>query len=128
MKARHEKSQYLNSTSFKTAEYLTDSRFSRSEATLLFKLRSKTLNIKMNFKKQHKSLLCQVCGLFPECQSHLLQCPQIAPKLNLVCEKKLPDENQIYGSIDDQLRIVKIYTQIMDLRKEILNEKEDLQS
>ena len=84
----------------------------------------------MNFKNQHKNLLCQICGLFPECQSHLLQCPQIAPKhkLNLVCEEKLPDKNQIFESIDDQLRIVKIYMQIMELRKEILDEKEDLQS
>ena len=36
MKVKHEKSQYLHSTSLKTAEYLIDSRFSRSESNLLF--------------------------------------------------------------------------------------------
>ena len=120
MKVRYEKSQYLHSTSLKTAEYLTDSRFSRSESNLLFKLRSKTLHIRMNYQNQHVNILCQICGLFPESQSHLLQCPQIVPKLKILSDEKFPDETYIYGNVDQQLKIIKIYMQVIDVRKEML--------
>ena len=120
MKVKHEKSQYLHSTSLKTAEYLIDSRFSRSESNLLFKLRSKTLHIRMNYQNQHVNILCQICGLFPESQSHLLQCPQIVPKLKILSDEKLPDESLIYGNVDQQLKIIKIYMQVIDVRKGML--------
>jgi prenyltransferase beta subunit len=83
LKAKHQKSQYLDSNSFKTAQYLIDDRFRKSEANLLFKLRSKTLNLRMNYENQHSNTLCQICGLFPESQAHLLQCPRITPMLKL---------------------------------------------
>ena len=121
LKLKHKKSQYLQSSSFKTAEYLVDSRFSRSEAQLLFKLRTQTLNIKMNFQNQQSSTLCQICKLFPESQSHLLQCPKFVPNLKLLSLKTNVDENLIYGSVENQLIIVKIY---MEIRKEMLEENE----
>ena len=124
LKLKHKKSQYLQSSSFKTAEYLVDSRFSRSEAQLLFKLRSQTLNIKMNFQNQHSITLCQICKLFLESQSHLLQCPKIVPNLKLLSLKTNVDENLIYGSVENQLIIVKIYMEIMEIRKEMLEENE----
>ena len=75
LKSKHSKSQYLQSSTFKTAGYFIDERFSKSESQLLFRLRSKTLNVKQNFENQHTNNLCQTCRLFPETQSHLLQCP-----------------------------------------------------
>jgi hypothetical protein len=106
LKSKHSKSQYLQSSSFKTAGYLIDERFSKSEAQLLFRLRSKTLNVKQNFEN-----LCQTCRLFPETQSHLLQCPEIAPKLKLLnLQENDAEEKFIYGNIDQQLIIVNIYS------------------
>ena len=67
LKAKHQESHYLQSNAF-----------SKSEANLLFRLRSKTLNLRMNYENQHSNTLCQICGHFPESQAHLLQCPQIA--------------------------------------------------
>ena len=127
LKAKHQKSQYLDSNSFKTAQYLIDDRFSKPEANLLFKLRSKTLNLRMNYENQHSNTLCQICGLFPESQAHLLQCPQIAPKLKLV-SKEVMDESFIYGNADRQLTIVKIYMQVMEIRGKILEERSEMQS
>ena len=56
---------------------------------ILFKLRTQTLNVKMNFGNPEDKL-CQVCKLFPETQSHLLQCSeqlQIAKLYSKVLEK-----------------------------------------
>ena len=126
IKVKRRKSDYLHSSSFETAKYLLDERFSKLEAQLLFKLRSKTLNLKMNFPSQHSNLMCKVCKLFPESQSHLLQCPQIVEKLQLLSLNKKIDENHIYGNVEKQEVIVKLYMQIMKIRSELLDEEESL--
>ena len=71
-KSSHSKSWFLSSSSFKTANYLKDERFSRLESQLLFKFRTQTLNVKMNFPNMYEDKLCQTCKLFLESQSHLL--------------------------------------------------------
>ena len=129
MKLKHEKSQYLHSTSFKVSEYLVDRRFSKSEAQILFKLRSRTLNLKKNFSSQSQDDLCRTCKLFPETQSHLLQCPGIVPRLKILCVNSLEvSEEMIYGGVEDQLQIAKIYIKIWEIRKTILEEDESVQS
>ena len=79
LKISDSKSSYLKSSSFKASSYLVDSRFTKSEAQLLFRLRSKTVNLKVNFPKMYQDNLCKMCKLFPESQAHLLQCPEIVP-------------------------------------------------
>ena len=81
LKQKHSKAKYLNCTEVKQAEYIRDSGFSTKEKQLLFRLRSKTLDVKQNFGGQSNNPWCTSCGLFPETQSHLLQCPEIVPKL-----------------------------------------------
>ena len=49
LKQKHSKAKFLNCTVLKQADYLADSRFSTKEKQLLFKLRSKTLDVKQNF-------------------------------------------------------------------------------
>ena len=79
----------------------------------------------MNFPNMYQDTLCQTCGLFQESQSHLLQCPQIVPQLKMVGLKRNEvDENFIYSNIDNQLKVVKIYTQIMQIRKKLLDHEE----
>ena len=70
--------------------------------------------------------MCKVCKLFPESQSHLLQCPQIVEKLQLLSLNTKIDENNIYGNVEQQEVIVKLYMQIMKIRSELLDEEESL--
>ena len=127
MKQKHEKSQYLKSSSFKVSEYLVDSRFSKSEAQLLFKLRSRTLNLKKNFSSQNQDDLCRTCKLFPETQSHLLQCPGIVPSLKIISVNSSEvNEEMIYSGVENQLK--KIYNNIWEIRKIILENDENVQS
>ena len=86
---------------------------------LLFRLRSKTLDVKQNFSGQHKNLWCISCGLFPESQRHRLQCPQLVINLKYLTGKasKL-NENFIYGNIHQQEMIVNIYSDILEVELE----------
>ena len=124
LKDKHSKSAYLASNSFAIAPYLNDSRFSRRETQVLFRLRSQTLDVRKNFGNQFNDTLCRICNLFSETQSHLLQCPIIAPKLKLLCLGPQIDEKYVFGSVDEQLKVAKVYCKILDLRKEILDERD----
>ena len=87
---------------------------------MLFKLRSGTLDIKGNFKSQHKDPWCICCGRFEESQNHLLQCQEIGKRLNYLTEKQLDyGENDIYGDLEKQLKIVKVYSDIIEIREEM---------
>ena len=108
MKTKHSKSVNLQCDDLKTADYIDSPRLSLKEKQLLFKLRSRTLDVKDNFRNQHKDHLCISCGLFPETQSHLLECPEIVKKLGYVANKNENlDENFVCGCQEEQKIIQK---------------------
>ena len=120
LKRKHSKSEFLNCTEFKTAEYLKDPVFNTKQKQLLFKLRSRTLDVKQNFPGQHRDLWCRSCGLFPESQSHLLQCPQLVSRVSyLVGKTSILDENDIYKDITKQQIIVNIYSDLLEVRENL---------
>ena len=117
LKKKHSKAKYLDCSELKPAKYIQDSRFNTSEKHLLFKLRSKTLDVKENFKGQNKSPWCTTCGLFPETQNHLLQCPELVIHLKYMnVNFSTLNEIFIYGNIHQQQMIVKIYSDIIEIR------------
>ena len=91
-------------------------RFSKDERELLFKLRSKTIWVKDNFRNAYldNDMLCDLCKLFPCTQAHPLQCPQLMT--TMIVDKKLNiNDNFIYGDVDQQLVYVKIYSTYWEL-------------
>ena len=72
MKKSHSKAKNLKTEKFEQAEYIRDSRFTTFEKQLLYKLTSKTLDVKQNCKGLNNNLWCTSCCLFRETQGHLL--------------------------------------------------------
>ena len=117
------KSEQLDVSDLRTSPYLLDSRFSKYERELLFKLRSKTVWVKEFFSHayQNNDMLCDLCKLFRCTQSHPLQCPKL--KTRMVVDKKVViSEKYLYGNVDQQLLYVKIYKEFWDLREKMLIE------
>ena len=120
LKQKHSKAKFLNCTVLKQADYLSDSRFSTEEKQLLFKLRSKTLDVKQNFGGLKSNPWCTSCGLFAETQSHLLQCPELVKNLSYIEGRTSTlNENFVYGSLKQQEIIVKIYSDILEVRENL---------
>ena len=120
LKRQHSKSKYLQINKLKSAEYLESPKFTTSEKRLLFKLRSRTIDVKENFPGGNRNPWCISCGLFPENQSHLLQCPALVVRLSYIVGKtsKL-NENYIYGNLQQQQEIVKIFGDILEVRENL---------
>ena len=81
--------------------------------------------MKQNFRNLNQDPWCISCGLFQETQSHLLQCPEIVTKLNYLTGKtsKL-NENYIYGNIKNQEIIVRIYSDILNIRSQLIRNRQ----
>ena len=124
LQQKHSKSEMLDIYNVETSPYLLDNRFSKSERELLFKLRSKTVDVKENFKNAylHNDMLCQLCKMFRCTQSHVIQCPKLKSRI-LVDSKCQLSETDIYGHVDQQLLYVKVYKEFWDLRARILEER-----
>ena len=124
LKKNHSKSEHLDCSQLRTAEYLNNPDFNTKQKQLLFKLRSRTLDVKVNFRGQHlNNILCISCGLVPESQSHLLQCPQLVSRLNYLSDKTSNmNELDIYGDTESQKRIVNIYSDILEIREKLKHE------
>ena len=123
LKMKHSKSKYLECSKLEIAEYLIDPRIDTKKKQLLFKLRSRTLDVKSNFESQNENQLCISCGLEKETQGHLLQCPPLVKNLKYVIGKTSRlEENHIYCDIDKQINIVNIYSDILEQRDVMRNQ------
>ena len=124
LKSQHSKSKFLECSDLKTAEYIKDRRLTTSKKQLLFKLRSRTLDVKKNFGGNFEDPWCTTCGLVEETQSHLLQCPPLVENLNYLRGKTSTiDESMIYGDIEQQIQIVNIYSDILQEREKIKSQR-----
>ena len=119
LKEKHSKTQQYDTSRLSLAQYLVDSRFTKSERELLFKLRSRTVEVKNNFQNANpQSLLCDLCNLFTCTQEHVVSCPVLTPHCKIVNIKSVNvNHSHIYGNVDQQLAYIKIYSQFWDSRK-----------
>ena len=123
LKAKHSKVHKYDTSTLSISPYLTDNRFSRSERDLLFKLRSRTVQVKNNFQNGNlENMMCDLCNLFTCTQEHVLSCPVLTVKCTIVITKSI-NHSFIYGSVDQQLTYMKICSQFWWKRKQILELK-----
>ena len=88
--------------------FLTSNKLSTQEKQTLFKLRTRMIDVKTNFKSKHgQDLSCRLCPV-EENQAHLLSCKEII-------ECKTTYDN-IFWDLKKQEEIAKIYTQILKTR------------
>ena len=115
----HSKSINLVKTKLQREKYFEDPKFSKSEAELLFALRTRTIrNIKKNFPTQfNNNMKCQLCSLHEDCQEDLLTCSELSKRVKIPPDVKYSD---IYESTEKQIKIVKIMKQLLRTREVLL--------
>ena len=93
------------------------------EAKLLFQIRSRMLNIKMNMKSKYKdNLKCEICEKEDESQEHMLECTELVKGNDIIMY--IPEYGEIFEEdIDDQLYVSRLINQNMKIRQVIINER-----
>ena len=121
LKEKHSKSELYDTTELSISEYLTDNRFSKCERDLLFKLRSRTIQVKNNFRNANQdNLQCELCHLLICTQEHVTACPQLTQKIRIVNTAKVK-HSDIFGNVDRQLTYIRIYNQFWQERISLID-------
>jgi hypothetical protein len=106
----------------KPQEYITSNLLSNKQSSLLFNLRSKCVNeFKSNFKFGGQQLNCELCLVNDDSQEHALSCQSLNKYLSLEQNEELKSVNyeDLFGAVEDQLRITKVYENIIAIRKRL---------
>ena len=122
LKNTHSKIKNIKYKKLQIQSYILSEGFTNEEVQTLFALRSRMIRVKKNFSKQFSpNLSCKLGCIDEEGQEHLLDCKHILSNLE---DKSILAEieyNDIFKDTKQQVEIAKIFTQILKIRKNLLN-------
>ena len=125
LRSSHSKTEKIKFVGFIPAEYFLSKNLMTEEVKTLFKLRTRMVEVKGNFKNAHRdNMWCRLCHLFSETQQHLLECPVLRVNLKNVIKFQELDIDMIFGGICNQEKFVKKYLLILQKRKDLLEKEE----
>ena len=82
------------------ADYLRPNQIVNTEAKFVFMLRSRMMDVRMNYYGQHADTLCPLCDSERDTQEHLLVCTELATSNSVVSET--PEYKELFGEILEQ--------------------------
>ena len=105
-------------------KYLMPNPMSNIQRKFLFQLRSRMLDLKVNFQGSHQKFLCELCKNHQDDQKSLLICSQLDSQNSLV--ESIPKYEDIFDEKPEvQIKIVSILQEKFKLRKHLLAEKKN---
>ena len=109
-----------NLSCLKRKDYLRENTLSRDDGQLLFKLRSKMLDVKANFSNLYENdLICRTCKLPDsiEDEEHLLVCAQLKSEV----EDSEVKFEFVFQNLGNQVKAVKAFKSLLRKREVLLN-------
>ena len=97
----------------------------QEDSQLIFKLRSRMTEVKMNMKGLHyNEYECRACGNANETQEHKLQCEVILNMNKEYEQMKVIDYEKISsGNVEEQLTVSKLFKENMKIIDKLKKEK-----
>ena len=95
--------------------YLKNSNLSIEEKKLMFRLKNRLIDVKVNYKKKYNDCIeCRLCGGPEESQQHLVQCPEILTDTTIKEGLQNYTYSDIFSSHEPtQTHMIKIWKLIM---------------
>ena len=123
-KEKHSKTKNLKSFALQT--YLKTAKLSTKEKKLLFSLRTRSTNVKTNYKNKYKfNMQCSLCEDENEEESeiHLLKCSKIEENISSNINLATANYENIFGdNIEDQMAITKIFDLVFKTKDTLLTQ------
>ena len=106
VKKSHSKVKHIEHTEINMRKYLQPNkiRMRKEEAQLIFKLRCRMTQIKVNLKGKYDTLECDACGKEEETQEHILVCEELNKDKD---NQEFKYENLFNGTVTEQVKIAK---------------------
>ena len=106
-KVKHiEHTEHTEHTEINMRKYLQPNkiRMRKEDAQLIFKLRCRMTQIKVNLKGKYDTLECDACGKEEETQEHILVCEELNKDKD---NQEFKYENLFNGTVTEQVKIAK---------------------
>ena len=97
-------------------EYLKSPHLNTDEKRLLFALKTRGVNVKTNFKNMFSktNMSCRLCkSNEEESEIHILKCSEIVKDKSLKDEISKISYSDIFGTIDEQIKAVKVLKKVL---------------
>ena len=104
--------------------------FSNYEVEMLFRLRSRNIDVKSNFKSKYEqndsqNLQSRMDNCFDiENQPHILNCKPLLTKLSKSIDRQNISYNDLFAKTKKQKKVVELFIALLDTRNLILEKKE----
>ena len=126
MKEKHSKVDSLKHPVLKMQPYLmpNDAKMKKEECQMIFQMRCRVTDTKVNQKNRYDSHECEACGLTDESQNHVLNCKVIIEMHREFEISEIPPyENIMEGNVNEQANICKIFSKhlkiLQNLKKKV---------
>ena len=124
LKSSHSKVQDILYNSLKVQTYISD--FQTKDTQLLFKLRSRMINVRANFKNYYRDsdISCNLClkGT-EENQAHLLECETLIENCQQLHDDYSVEYEDIFEETEKQLKATRLFQAVLETRERLLEEK-----
>ena len=98
----------------------TNQKITKDEAQYIFKMRTKMINLKANYKGTNNSLQCSVCNDGDETQEHIYNnCNEIIKLANDKNQEKPNYNSIISGNITEKLKVSRIFKKNMEIHNKL---------
>ena len=109
-RSKHSKVSHIQHQDLEIRSYLKTGQVSIQEAKFMFTLRTRMLDIKVNYRGKYKDTICPCCNVGEDTQEHLLTC--IALEADTEIAAALPKYEDLFGKdIVKQVEVSRIIKQ-----------------
>ena len=123
LKEGHSKVKDIKYKKLEMQQYMKDPNFSINNIKLLFKLRTRMVQVKRNFKSAFQSLVCDLCEIEEDDQHHLLSCQVLLKQCSELYNDISVEYNDLFSTSEKQLQAVKLFKKVLQIREKLLQEK-----
>ena len=104
VKESHSKVKEIQHNLIKIQKYLQPNsiKITKEEAQLIFQLRCRVTETKVNLRGKYDNLECEACGLEEETQQHIIECKELNRNKE---EQKFKYENLLNGTVLEKVKI-----------------------
>ena len=97
----------------------SDSDLKNSEKYLLLKFRTRMAEVKVNFKGKYEDLLCPLCNIEQDSQSHLFNCNVLIENCKELFDNQEVEYEDIFSNQEKQNRVIKLLNKMWQTREQM---------
>ena len=120
IKSQHSKGKEAEYKELRPQKYIKCKELTKNQKTLLYNLRFRMTDAKMNFKNMYIDTTCSLCKMEDDSIQHYLECSVLIENCTELFNDCIVRYEDIYGSLKKQTRAAKLFEKVLRKRKELI--------